>query len=364
MKTLIKTLAASALLLTACTNNIHPLVEDTQVLPSQSKEIGFSTYSDLATKANPSKTDLEYYHNNFVVYGTKLYADGVERVFDQVEVTSVVGENANTWTYSPIRYWDRQAENYKFVAFAPSTAKIKYAFAADDSQVGDGGFVSTEVTTLVGQNVAQAGSEELDHGFDGGNGKDADVMISEVLTEQTPATAGLVNLTFKHTLAKLMVTLKAASNEYDVVIREVKVNDLLSQGEYGANGWQVGSYTGTVDYGYAGTSSVSLSHEAKKYFIESLVMPQTIADQVVTIRYTLQSKNDANYSEKYVYTKKLSAIFGESFQAAYKYQVNFTISPDLIRFEANATAWQDGADQEVEVYTEAQDNSETSNEDN
>ena len=63
-------LAATATILASCaqTDKINADLKDT----TEPKVIGFSSYSENATKGDASvASNLEFYHNTFAVYGTK-----------------------------------------------------------------------------------------------------------------------------------------------------------------------------------------------------------------------------------------------------------------------------------------------------
>ena len=61
-------LVASAAIFAACseTEKIQENLKD-----SEPVAIGFTSYAEKATKADPTANDLEYYHSTFAVYGTK-----------------------------------------------------------------------------------------------------------------------------------------------------------------------------------------------------------------------------------------------------------------------------------------------------
>jgi hypothetical protein len=76
------------------------------------------------------------------------------------------------------------------------------------------------------------------------------------------------------------------------------------------------------------------------YFIESLVMPQTIADDQVTLKakYTIQT---GGYSENYTYQLDLYDVEAlRKYFDGYNYTLKFTIQPNVIKFDADVTVWE------------------------
>ena len=124
-------IAAAAGMLASCSN--EKFLSDNQDVQAP---IGFASYSNKLTKA--TETDLEFYHNTFVVYATKKSTidNAISQVFDggaSSLVTFKADESApNNWTYSPYRYWDKQA-TYNFIAVSPNANVIKHTWDATAS---------------------------------------------------------------------------------------------------------------------------------------------------------------------------------------------------------------------------------------
>lgn len=332
--------------------------------------IGFNTVSEKATRATASETDLEYYHNSFNVYSTKTsnnVTDATpEVVFDgNLEADLISFDSTrmapNNWTYSPYRYWDKQA-TYAFVAVAPNSKIVKYS-KSENVADNAGTFVTTNATgyTLVGQNLqtSDAPAEaEIRKGFTGANGGDTDIMTSGKITRNGANPAEDVNLEFHHILAKLNIAI-AKDPTFDnvkVIIRKVQVVGLDDNGTY---------YEGTSDTESAWTSSkvnddykllwenangkelpgsTDEANGKKLYFIESLIMPQSIEQNVekLIIDYTIVTETR---EEKYNYELKFddgqnNKVF-ENFRERNNYTVSLTVRPNIITFDASATLWVD-----------------------
>ena len=185
------------------------------------------------------------------------------------------------------------------------------------------------------------------------------MMVSDVVYEEGAAHSADVNLTFQHILAKLNVTVaKAAVLDGAVVnVKSIKIESLKDQGTFSNNDYDGGTYasgwdniayssgdvtTSTYVLAYNGTeTTLNASDGAKKYFIESLVMPQVIADgqSKLTIVYTITTGTGTNtHLEKYTATVDMEDAFG-SFFDRYSYTLNLTINPTVITFDAGVTAW-------------------------
>lgn len=347
--------------------------------------IGFASYSQNATRGDAAvKTNLEYYHNTFAVYGTKQSnndATDIQYVFGgkataadvQDGVTCTYQTTADPvlgdWKYTDPRIWDKQA-TYDFIAYAPVSNKnlIRYYYNGKKAQVGDNGnqFKTTATYTLIGTNLQATATEaEKTKGFTAENDKDLDLMISASNAQVGESHDTYVNLVFKHILSKLNVTFAKAEilQNFDVFIKEVKIEGLDDSGDYlqsnyndGANpkvsGWTSSSVNADYKLSYTGnqelndgtydnsTTPATFTKGDPFYFIESLVMPQTISDNTVylTAKYTIKSgENTEDYTYK-IDLYDISAALQE-FYDGYNYFLNFTIEPDIIKFDATAVEW-------------------------
>ena len=320
-----------------------------QINPTKEKKIEFSTFADRNSRAAATAYDLEFYHPTFKVYATKTSNNGdkVQPIFQGVTVTASISEDEdtpNTWEYDTDRYWDKQADNYQFVAFAPAHAPLGYQHNLVEVNHETASFFSTADLTLIGQNLQEGApaTAEKNAGFTGTEGTDCDVMRSAPFTVTDPAAASVVTLNFSHTLAKLLVTAKAnADAPYVITLNHIYVGSLLSTGTYDHTaGWQTKGYA-TVDYSFS-TPATGLSASQKTYFIESLMMPQTITDgQVLTMAYTVTS---GTYSEEFTYKATLDQLFAgkaTAFAPGNSYSVNFNIAPEnhIITFDAGVSGW-------------------------
>jgi len=355
-------IAVVAIVFAACSSDVvlNDIAESQTDTP---KAIGFTSFSEKITRAD---TDLEYYHNTFVVYGTKQSTvdNAIQYVFggkatalgNQDGVTCTYNATAGVtgnWEYVNPRYWDKQAE-YDFIAYAPDNAPLRYFYNAANAQVGDvnNEFVTNADYTLAGTNLqATATTAEKVKGFTGA-GVDLDLMISNPKPQSGSNNAD-VALVFKHILSKLNVTFAKADvlNDATVTVTSVEITGLKEKGSYKqsnyvndeftkTSGWAAKEVTGSA-YKLACSNGQELNASGglPYFFIESLVMPQTIADDQVTLKakYTIQT---GGYSEDYTYQLDLYDVEAlRKYFDGYNYTLKFTIQPNVIKFDADVTVW-------------------------
>lgn len=360
-------LAAAATMMVACAET-EKLNNDINV-NDVPRVIGFNTISEKATRAGVIE-DLETYHQTFAVWSTKESSNNhaIDTVFNGDDVKDIITFDSarlapNHWTYAPYRYWDRQAA-YAFVAVAPNSEIIRYN---KPENIADktGTFITVDSTgyTLVGQNLqttTKPAEKEIKIGFNGANG-DTDLMTASRISVNGWDPVADVNLSFKHILAKLNISI-AKDPFYDnviVAIKNVKVTGLDDNGTYyegTANtnsSWKSALKDSTYTLSWANANGIELpksevvnnQNVAKPlYFIESLVMPQTIEKEVekLSIDYTIVTETR---SENYNYVLALQDSVGhkvfDSFDGQNNYTIKLTIKPNVITFDASSTGWND-----------------------
>ena len=383
-------IAAAASMLASCGKDL--ILDNSQDVQAP---IGFASYSERATRGDITKKDnLEYYHNTFAVYGTKV------NKFDATKIKYVFGGEATTtslnpagttctyqttpdavledWKYTDPRFWDRQA-SYNFIAYAPvsDSNPLRYYYAAVGKLVGAEGneFKTTAPYVLQATNIqATPTTAEKVKGFTADAGKDLDLMISSANPQDGASHTEYVNLMFRHILSKLNITIaksKALQN-CTVTVKKVAITGLKDKGSYVqsnysstptgvTSGWAASfsadpsTYTllyesstgqalndGTIDNTKETTDPGYFTMGAPYFFIESLLMPQAIVDDQtkLTIDYTIQS---GSYTEDYPYQIDLYDIDEKlrNIYEGYNYTINFVIDPDVIKFDAKVAVWDD-----------------------
>lgn len=383
-------LAAVATILASCAEN-GKITNDLRSDENKAV-IGFSNYAVKPTKAG---TDLEDFHQTFVVYSTKVIEGEttVQNVFGDAPTASALAVEGtvctydadatnfygSNWKYTGLRFWDTRAK-YDFIAYAPSAAPLKFQYKNAEAKVqdADNKFVTTANVTLYGQNLqdgAQGTDAEKNSGFtesDEDNKKDADIMISNLVKDQDGRTYVAtspkkhVDLEFHHILSKLNV--RIAKDQFldnaKVEIKSVTLEGLKYAGEYGnttKNKWTASeraansNYTLSFNYDEAAANKminenyITVLPESEnntlkyKYFVESLVMPQTLPTTCdLTIKYdiTVNEGTADEHTESYISVKDISDtnIFTD-FVDRYNYTLSIIIRPEVITFDATAAAW-------------------------
>ena len=369
-------LAAAATMMVSCMET-EKLNDDLRIADVP-RAIGFNTISEKATRATIE--DLEDYHTTFAVWSTKKSNNDEnatpEVVFCGDSVKDIISYDANRmapnhWTYSPYRYWDKQA-TYSFVAVAPNANVVRYNTpnnVADNS----GTFVTVNAYTLIGQNLQTSdapATAEKKIGFTGGDNKDTDLMTSKKVTRNVGNTAfSDVSMEFKHILAKLNISI-AKDPTFDnvkVVIDSVKVTGLDDTGVYfektndAPNSWTSSLVNANYRLLWKSVDGIELPESTTQgtkhiinplYFIESLVMPQSIEKEVekVIVDYKIVSGNNI---EKYNYVLCLhdsvdNKVF-DNFMEKNNYTLKLTVKPNVITFDAGTEVWTNKTGEEAIV---------------
>ena len=361
-------LAAAATMMVACaeTEKLNNDVRTNDV----PRVIGFNTISEKATRAGVE--NLEVYHKSFSVYSTKKSNNNgaIETVFNGDSIKDIITYDAtrqhpNNWTYDPYRYWDKQA-TYSFVAVAPNATIVRYN-TPDNVANNEGTYITAtaEGYTLVGQNLQSSdepAQAEIKAGFDGVDNNDTDLMTAEKVTRNGADPIADVNMAFKHILAKLNVSI-AKDPIYDnvkVLIKNVKVTGLDDNGTYYEStsaqnsGWKSSLKDSAYVLSWANENGIELLKGEGEgddyvpgkplYFIESLVMPQTIEqeNEKLIIDYTIVS---GDHAENYNYQLSLQDSVGykvfENFREKNNYTIKLTVRPNVITFDASTDVWND-----------------------
>lgn len=376
-------LAATATILASCaeTDKINTDLKDT----TEPKVIGFSSYSEKATKGDATvASNLEFYHNTFAVYGTKqskndatdiqyLFGgaataagvqNGVTCSYQDPTKPSVLGD----WRYDDPRFWDKQA-TFDFIAYAPVAAAnpIRYYYNAADAEVGDAGneFKTTATYTLAGTNIQSTPTNaEKIKGFTVEAGGDLDLMVSGYSGSIDGALHNeYVNLIFRHILSKFNVKVVKGEglNNAIVKVKEVTISGLDDSGDYTSStyvpattsGWASSSVNNTYKLTYNDATGTTLNSGtyagnpavftpgAPYYFIESLIMPQAIADDQVnvTVKYSIESTT-SGLVQNFTNTFDLNDLENlRNLNEGYNYTLTCTVQTEMIKFDASASVW-------------------------
>lgn len=209
------------------------------------------------TKAS-SINDMDDFkaQGNFGVFGTRTLPGSGATALAVYANQRVTWDNSS-WTYSPLKYWDRDA-TYHFGAYAPQVS----------STSGDGVYVSYSMDnkTFTLNNIPNWArvNKENENSYDG-----VDYMVAasngEARTYLSATKPGVVEFSFSHILAMFEVTVSYPSKNTQAEDGELGVDFYLKEVKFGSSksGAVVnvpsadGKFNYTYDYSSVGAGSYS-----------------------------------------------------------------------------------------------------------
>lgn len=296
MKKSLFIIAATALVFTAC-SDVDTFKKDVQT--GNDGAISFTSYSQPVTRAENSSATNKWvffnHHTTFQVWGYKNTE--TTAVFSDDEVTVAEDASAATgysYTYSPLRYWDKAATTYKFYAAAPSTnGGWQFNGVTSVATQADGYFTTT--STITGANLKlETPGTSLSNTFKGQ--ADIDKLIAEPCSVDK-AKFGIepVQLNFIHILSKLNVSIKKDAtklNTQTVKLVSFEVENLYNKGDFDESTVVANLSSGSNARWTKANDAAALTYSAKtnweittdvNYIIESLVIPQDAEVEVVAL---------------------------------------------------------------------------------
>lgn len=237
-------LAAVAIAAVACSRTYD-------VVPASDQAIGFSSWTGYLTKARTAGTNTFGDGDTFAVYGYKEASSTKTTVFDDVVVSTTDG---TTWTYSPLRYWDRNADQYVFYAVSPSA-------------IGTAATVTPQTGEITSASITFAGN-------------DNDILVADKETVANAAFGSQVDLDFNHIASLVDFKVAKAPNLHDatVTVTAFTLANIKATGTFGVSD----AYNATV---YGGTNGpvVTWTPTATASYVPangvtSVTLPQVIAE--------------------------------------------------------------------------------------
>lgn len=300
-------IATTALVFAACSNN-DSLKSDIQT--GNEDAINFSSYTSKLTRATENNTanyswEFFNHHESFQVWGYKNTSETAVFNGDIVTVTSDGAATPTyTYTYSPIRYWDKAATSYQYYAAAPKNANWTLNGVESVATQGSGYFTTS--STLTGTNIADGTTNYYDS-FKSANG-DIDKLIAAPKTVYKVHFSQEVQLNFIHILSRLNVTVKKGEilKDQTVIVKKLEIHNLKPIGAFNEStaASQNGNNTRWTESGNALTYAAPLDKEVTatitssnpnpdpQYLIQSLVIPQDAAYESIALDG--QAKTAAN----------------------------------------------------------------------
>ena len=344
-------LLATAAIVVSCSNTDS--FKETNEVP-----IGFTkVYIEKGTKAFTTgaytTANFETEGNTFGVFGykqTKTQTDA--KVFDNQKVeyksglSTSQGYNATTdWAYTPIKYWDKSANEYNFYAYAPH----------------DGNFTGTAALTSQSEDAFSI------TGFEQAHTQPAMIdLMTDLSSKKTVSGTSIgsndVAFVFNHILSNinfemaLSATLKADSVDNPVTVVSVSLDSIKMDGDYkyatNKYAWtlkgssSIASFAGTQTNGNVFKSDSLKASDVKftpvPALTDLLFVPQAVDTKYnVKIQYKIKD-------EVYDKTIKLSDFKKNSnslgtWEPGYKYTYQIIIGPSPILFDLSSISdWGDG----------------------
>ena len=318
-------IAATALIFASCAE-MDTFKKDIQT--GNDEAISFETFATKQTRATENSTAgynwaFFNHHDNFQVWGYRNTNDAAVFNGDVVTVSSDGAQSPTyTYTYSPIRYWDRSASEYEFYAAAPSDPYDATTNAQGWNFVATGitpanivnaanqnqGYFTTK-STLTPTNIANSTGAYVES-FKAAQG-DKDKMIAAPLAIPYANFSAPVQLNFIHILSRLNVTIKKDASlepanhvlQQKVVLSSLEIKNLNCYGEFNESTNPGPSTAGNnTRWSQQGTPHDYTAYAANievgttaKYVIQSLVIPQDAAFEVVALDGAEHASTAATY---------------------------------------------------------------------
>lgn len=245
--------AIAVTMLTACVNTDN----FKEVSDPVENAIDFSTFANKQTKAeNSTATDkygLENYNTHFKVWGYKnaRNAAGTDNedtyLFGKTDETypgTIVQYSSSAWVYSPLRFWDKSANYYRFFAASPANRTWVYTSTAGQEKIALNDFIisgANRVLTGASGNVVDKALgfsandyDEIDSKATLSNLNGEDLMISTDITNWHTYTGTAVNLEFNHILSRLNIGVRKSKDleNYVVKLNTLEIHNLVKKASF------------------------------------------------------------------------------------------------------------------------------------
>ena len=331
--------------------------------------IRFESYTQATTRAENSTASYNWtffnHHESFRVWSYKN-TEATDPVFNGDTVTvAEVAADQYSYTYSPLRYWDKAASTYQFYAAAPADGNWTFESGeiTDAAKQNLGYFTTSSV--LTGTNLVLTPNTDLQNSFK--DSTDVDKMIAAPCEVEKSYFSNPVNLHFNHILSKFNVSLRKDTllKNQIVTLKKFEVKLLKDKGTFTEGsatytypeGGKNNRWSAETENGVTYASTDSFVVDTLPYFIvESLVIPQDAeyesieldgtTDEVkpyFEIVYTIWDGVQHHDAERFKAFYNLANAFGVDtlikFNEGWQNTLNITLQPDVIEFTADVAEW-------------------------
>ena len=320
-------------------------------------EIDFEkAYIDNVTKAiykGPYTTDnFSRSGNTMGVFGWKNVTKDGNTSDDAIFTDEAVSHDGTNWSYSPKRYWDSNANHYKFFAYAPHSGDFTGTVAMATPVASAFSITGFTQSTTVAQQVDLL--------------VDLESRKEDQTNKSTAATKPKVGFAFNHILSNVnfkmgvSTALKGDNQSNPVAVQSVEVKGVYINGtySYANSAWGWSSRTSTSPFAATlknNNTVVFASDELTATaadvpgLVNMLLIPGSVSGYTITINYTIGTEafeKTINLTD----FKNGNNAADASWAIATKYTYVLTIGPDPIEFDATSiTDWGTGVTFTYEV---------------
>lgn len=339
-------LSTAAMVLAGCAKN--------EELNPVETPININAITEKASKAAINSPENLATAGGFYVWGYKTINSWTAstQIFAKQLVTSENGTynsdaTATNWTYTPTKYWDKQAAYHFFAAGPKDVTGTEWGFTTSDNG-------NTGKITLSG-----AQSLRID------NTTYNDYVICRSVVNNPSNHKDNVNFTFNHIMSKIMVKLKTnvATTNATIDVTALSMtgwNDAngsftqsstFSAASKGNDEWELaegGSTTTAATFVIAETEKTLATENPTALASHFIMVPQTIAASGLSFTVTYTITYTDGITETQTKTGTLAAAQTWATDCVTTYTL--TVGPDPITFDVvTVTSWEAAQEGELEI---------------
>lgn len=301
MKKCMFLLGVAVAALASCTN------EEVVSVPENAAIKFAGAFVDKATKADVTTASI----TNFWVFGDYDNSGSWVDVFNNVKVTGNNNADQSAWTPEDVAYW-QATKSYNFGAYADGTtsnSNVEYAPATNTLTFTDYTAADNDLIAATATGKSWNGTGEPD----------------------------LVDLSFKHMLAKVKFTFKTnAAETYTMAVTNLKINNAIKTATGTFTTSDVIDWNGTVTgsgveaYGYENITDFATATQQASSEVQYVIPQPNTNNATVSFTVSYTDGSGAAPVTKEVTGVALSINTENEWKAGYSYNYVTTIDPDDI----------------------------------